>query len=397
MANKNLVSCSAFRVAVNQIPFPIRILPHPPSSCISMHLLPLNFLFSTASRLPRPVLRRFSMTATTPTIATHDGTFHCDEVLACHMLRNHTAQFSKSPILRTRDPALLDTAHIVVDVGAVYNPQKMRFDHHQRGFETTFASAGKRTRTKLSSAGLVYKHYGPDIIRSVAEKAQLKIDDHQIDLLYLKVYDAFVEAIDAVDNGINMYHSEQPPRYEASTDLSSRVGRFNAEWYEQNPDQDANFHKAMTMAGHEFDDCIVRIIKSWLPARSIIESALKKRFDVDPSGAILVITEWAPWKDHLFAVEEEERQNGVEKPVSYVVYKDMTGSSWRIQCVPVAKGSFQSRYPLPEIWRGIRDDALSELTGIPNCIFVHAAGFIGGNKDFDGAMNMAKAAKEMTH
>lgn len=29
-------------------------------------------------------------------------------------------------------------------------------------------------------------------------------------------------------------------------------------------------------------------------------------------------------------------------------------------------------------WRGYRDDALSEITRVPDCIFVHAGGFIGG-------------------
>lgn len=43
-------------------------------------------------------------------------------------------------------------------------------------------------------------------------------------------------------------------------------------------------------------------------------------------------------------------------------------------------------------WRGVRDDQLSELTGIDGCIFVHASGFIGGNKTHAGALAMAKAA-----
>ena len=33
---------------------------------------------------------------------------------------------------RTRDPAVLNTCDIVVDVGAVFDPDKKRFDHHQR-------------------------------------------------------------------------------------------------------------------------------------------------------------------------------------------------------------------------------------------------------------------------
>ena len=43
----------------------------------------------------------------------------------------------------------------------------------------------------------------------------------------------------------------------------------------------------------------------------------------------------------------------------------------------------------------MRDDALSELSGIDGCIFVHAAGFIGGNKTYDGALAMASKALEL--
>eukprot|EP00045_Choanoeca_perplexa_P009501 m.91956 g.91956 ORF g.91956 m.91956 type:complete len:65 (+) comp14925_c0_seq3:988-1182(+) len=49
-------------------------------------------------------------------------------------------------------------------------------------------------------------------------------------------------------------------------------------------------------------------------------------------------------------------------------------------CVPISPGSFTSRKPLPEAWRGVRDQELSDKTGIPGCIFVHASGFIGGNE-----------------
>jgi uncharacterized UPF0160 family protein len=55
---------------------------------------------------------------------------------------------------RSRDPAVLATCDIVVDVGGVYDESKQLFDHHQRGFEENF---GHGFVTKLSSAGLVYK------------------------------------------------------------------------------------------------------------------------------------------------------------------------------------------------------------------------------------------------
>lgn len=48
------------------------------------------------------------------------------------------------------------------------------------------------------------------------------------------------------------------------------------------------------------------------------------------------------------------------------------------------------RLSLPESWRGLRDEALSTESGVPGCIFVHANGFIGGNKTYDGALCMAQ-------
>lgn len=64
---------------------------------------------------------------------------------------------------RTRDPAVLNTCDIVVDVGGVYDEKTQRFDHHQRGFEEIF---GHGFSTKLSSAGLVYK-YASDMFPGV--------------------------------------------------------------------------------------------------------------------------------------------------------------------------------------------------------------------------------------
>ena len=63
-----------------------------------------------------------------------------------------------------------------------------------------------------------------------------------------------------------------------------------------------------------------------------------------------------------------------------------------MQAVGVSKDSFESRKPLPEAWRGVRDDELSKLNGIDGSIFVHASGFIGGNSTKEGALQMAKTA-----
>ena len=50
---------------------------------------------------------------------------------------------------------------------------------------------------------------------------------------------------------------------------------------------------------------------------------------------------------------------------------------------------------LPSEWCGLRDKQLSEVSGIPGCVFVHANGFIGGNLTYQGALIMAKKTLRM--
>lgn len=114
--------------------------------------------------------------------------------------------------------------------------------------------------------------------------------------------------------------------------------------------------------------------------------------DYDDKGRILVFEQSIPWRDHLFTIEEEK---GIKGEAIYVLYGEGPGKNWRVQAVPVSKDSFESRKALPAAWRGIRDDALSEVTGVPGGVFVHASGFIGGNKSFEGALELAKKALEL--
>jgi uncharacterized UPF0160 family protein len=97
------------------------------------------------------------------TIGTHNGTFHCDEALAVFLLRQ-TYTYRDAHLKRSRDPKVLETCDIVVDVGAVYDVDSNRFDHHQRGFSQVF---GHGFETKLSSAGLVYKFVPIQFIFSI--------------------------------------------------------------------------------------------------------------------------------------------------------------------------------------------------------------------------------------
>lgn len=315
-------------------------------------------------------------------IGTHNGTFHCDEVLACWMLKQ-LPEYADAEIIRTRDASKLDECDIVVDVGAVYDPEKKRFDHHQRTFDGTMNSlAGFKWVTKLSSAGLVYLHMGKDVI---SELAKLPKDDILVERLYNKIYERLIEEVDAIDNGVEQF--DGTPRYHITTNLGSRVAGLNPAWNEKNVDIQAAFEKAMVMCGSEFTDRLNYYKDSWLPARKLVEESVAERHQVDPSGEIIVFKDGCcPWKEHLFDIEAEL---GISNEIKFVLFQD-NNMNWRIQCVPKELGSFKNRLSLLEKWCGVRDEKLSEVSGIPNCIFVHASGFIGGNKTYEGVLEMAK-------
>ncbi|XP_035858205.1 UPF0160 protein MYG1, mitochondrial [Sander lucioperca] len=317
------------------------------------------------------------------TIGTHNGTFHCDEVLACFFLRQ-LPEYKDAKIIRTRDPAQLAECDIVVDVGGEFDPKKHRYDHHQRTFAESFHSLcpEKPWVTKLSSAGLVYVHFGHQLLTQLT---QLKEGDRELEVLYDKLYENFVEEVDAVDNGISQCDGEA--RYSISTMLSARVGHLNPRWNSKSQDTEEGFRKALKMVGEEFLDRLEYYQSSWLPARAVVEEAVKGRHQVDPSGEVVMFSQGGcPWKEHLFALEKELK---VEAPIKFVLYPDQNGQ-WRVQCVPAGLNTFQNRLSLLEEWRGVRDEALSELSGIKGCIFVHAGGFIGGNKNQEGALEMAR-------
>ncbi|XP_019870916.1 MYG1 exonuclease isoform X2 [Aethina tumida] len=323
----------------------------------------------------------------TPKIGTHGGVFHCDEVLACFMLKQ-LPEYEYGEIIRTRDPQILNTCDIVVDVGAEYNPQNHRYDHHQREFHETLSTVlpdiGVSKNIKLSSAGLIYAHFGQDVIASILKKAKVETPEDSKKYIYLHVYDSFVEEMDAIDNGIPMYPIGDP-LYRINTHLSARVHRLNPDDEASNAEIMKCFNKAMDLVGAEFKEVVLEAAKTWWPARIAIQEAVENRAQVYPSGEIILLEQRQPWKDHLACLE---REMGIEGRVKFCIFKDKA-DSWRVQGIPVEPGSFICRVFLRSDWHGVRDEVLSRISGIPDAIFCHSTGFIGGCKSREGAIEMA--------
>ena len=315
-------------------------------------------------------------------MGTHSGTFHADESLAVYMLRV-LPRFKHAELIRSRDPEALEACDIIVDVGGKYQPPKY-FDHHQRGFDNTFDD---KHNTKLSSAGLIFKHYGKEVI---SELLQVEIEDPSIDVLYDKIYSEFIEAIDANDNGISAYPDDITALYRSGgITLPAMVSRLNPLWTEPYSDSiiDARFVKSSELMGSAFLSVVDSYGKGWYPAKRLVQEAFNARSQYDDKGRIVVFDTFVPWKDHLYTIEKDTDAQG---EILYALYSD--GKGWRIQAVPESSGSFVSRKALPEPWRGLRDEEMSKMTGVPDCVFTHASGFIAGHQTRDGALHVAKLA-----
>jgi len=326
-------------------------------------------------------------------IGTHAGSFHADEALACWLLRQ-IPSYAGAAVVRSRDPAVLARCDIVLDVGGVYDHAALRYDHHQRGFFETVdgepgaAEATGTWKTKLSSSGLIYKHYGREIISRLADTSETDTD-----AIWAELYNQLMEEIDAVDNGIDICDGRK--RYKTCSDLSSRVHRLNPLWTQPmvHEDQCKRFEAASAMCGAEFLGVLGNLVEGWLPARDHIKAAWERRHEVHGSGEVMKLPSGGlPWKEHLYLLE---REACLEHLVKFVLFVDATGL-WRVQAVTVEGKHFENRVSLLEPWQGLRESALSEVAGIPDCSFVHASGFIGGNKTYEGALSMALRSLRLT-
>lgn len=322
-------------------------------------------------------------------LGTHSGIFHCDEVFGSYMLK---LLFPNLDIVRTRDEQLLSECDIVIDVGGIYDHDTCRYDHHQKSFNHSMSTLlpNAKWTTKLSSAGLVYVHYGREVISKILA---CDVQDNELNTIYFKVYENFVQEVDAIDNGVPI--CEGKPNYIIKTDLSSRVSKFNKDWNHVGEFNEMEaFEQAMNLVGSEFEENVLYAYKTWLPVRTLVVDALEKRFQTHKSGRILELSTPCPWKEHYFSLEEE-LGNDLNPQIVYVIFQDTSNNSWRIQSMPISPSSFVLRKPLPKSWCGLRGEELSTISGVQDCVFCHINGFIGGNKSRTGVIQMAENALEL--
>ncbi|MEM6925939.1 MAG: MYG1 family protein [Myxococcota bacterium] len=274
-------------------------------------------------------------------VATHDGPFHADDVMAVALLR--TFVDPDATVVRTRDPARIDQADIVVDVGAIFDPAQGRFDHHQSSYQGP-----------LSSAGMILQWLTDESTIDAELGARLKV--------------GAVDYVDEVDNGRTAPDPNVPcfPRI---------VEALN---------QPARTHEAFDRA---FDQAVA-LAQAWLhgwkaqhervlEARRVIGAAMA---EAERQGTrVIALEEYLPWKEAYFG------HGGATHPTDYLLHPGTDGS-WRIVAIPPKLGDFSQKRSLPLAWAGLTDSDLEAVTGIPGSVFCHKNRFIAVFRTKDGAL-----------
>ena len=304
-------------------------------------------------------------------IGTHSGTFHSDEVLSTFLLKYYPDTI-KSVVIRTRNNEILKQCDVVVDVGSIIDPKTFRFDHHMKEFTEVFNEKDEELNTiKLSSAGLVWKYLGRDILNNLLKSmGLLEQNKTHIEEMFKYIYLDFIMGVDGMDNGVTQYDKDIKPKYKLSGHFTDRISRLNPEWNAENVDVNERFRKGWDVAEEEFLFQVKKYANSYFIAYDIVENAVKEALKENRS--YIILERFCPWKKCLYAIE---KKLGIENKLLYCVHPGHN-NRWCSTAVNLNDHCMELRKPFPKEWRAKRDAELKKITGIDDAEFVHVSGFV---------------------
>ena len=291
-------------------------------------------------------------------IATHDGSFHPDDVFAVAALS--LLFHGETRTIRTRNPEIIAKADYVIDVGDLYDPANNYFDHHQIG------GAGQRQNgVPYAAFGLVWKQYGEKIAKS---KEVAEIVDRDL-----------VQYIDAIDNGVG----ELKPITGSVLPftIGTAIMNMNPVGNPMKIKIDLIFKRA-TLVALEILRSEIEVAREELSTRGTVEEIYRKSSD----KRLIIFDIPYPWSDVLKKYPE---------PFFVVEPRDVDENgrqNWEVTCVRDNPNNFKNRKDLPIEWAGKRDGELARATGVSDAVFCHNKRFMAVSKSKTGALALAKLA-----
>ena len=287
--------------------------------------------------------------------STHNGRFHADEIFALAVLK---LVYPDLEIVRSRDENIYKSADIIVDVGHVYDPDRLIFDHHQRSFILKRASG-----IPYASFGLVWKQYGEFLCGS--SKTSEYIDA------------VIVQAIDADDNGIDIYETKIDGI--GIHTLSDIIESFVPRHVDDDKVQ-KGFDRALNFASAYMKRQIKLAKELFEVALPNIRNAIK----VAEDPRILIFNKFDKTWLNFIARESEAAQ--------FVIFPTHR-KTWAIRSVPKRGQKFEYCKLLPAEWGGRQKD-FADVSDVQDALYCHNGCFLAEASSFEGADKLAAIALE---
>lgn len=345
-------------------------------------------------------------------IGVHDGPMHSDEVFAVAAL----SMIMDVDIVRTRDPEILKTCDMRVDVGDNYNHQTKDYDHHMQWFNVRHQRPFKKyvdgkpkefpDGPLRSGFGLIWLHYGKDIIMKVlteiyTPEQYCTFEESDFLDLFEAIDNGIVAYIDACDNGEQKKFLLNVSPFRNS-DITKIVAIFNPTiqeqrcWVDANTSE-ANYHRQFMAAMNIAKLLLRREIASQSELLYFRRPFMKLIAEMPQNEEILVLDQYIPWS-YAYG-RAGSATNGVEM----IVYPAANGN-WMCQTPYYYFKRDSQKYPAvmkdgsPRQYKhqapveicALRDQALCEATGIADLSFVHKGGHLGVAKTKEAAIALAQ-------
>ena len=300
-------------------------------------------------------------------LVTHSGQFHADDIFSTaflHVYYRHKDKTIKVKCRRSIKKEDIEKADIVYDIGLVYNPKKLRFDHHQND-----AGLIRENGIPYAAFGLVFKHFGTELITLISGEKNKKVIAEIFDIIEKKL----VQHIDAMDNGTATYKQVFKGVDVATIDNYFQMCKFAAGVDD------------MKMIDKKFFE----LVKFSEP---IIENIIDYAVHIQSEKA-LAVRAYNKAKDKRIIICDRFYSfnfNTFPEPL-LVAYPDLR-DNWSAKNVQTGEDLYDARFYFPESWRGLVEVELEKACGVKGAKFCHKSGFLCVNETKEGLLKMIEIA-----
>lgn len=236
---------------------------------------------------------------------THSGLFHQDETLAYAILKKAGICSSFERLI---DLTKIPNDGIVGDIGRVYDPKQLLFDHHQEYLK-------RDDGYPLATAGLIWNYYGRTLLK----------DYSYVDQLWKRVDNSFIKFVDAGDTSTDFEVSGKCEAGDLSVYTTFEVIRsLNYHDVKNHQMQAIQFQKAVDFLTYVLESVIERESQI-LYSMNMFSVYVKEEED----GKLLILDRFLDWKEPV--LENYPNALFIIKPSAH------PGSEYSMEGIPLDK------------------------------------------------------------